>query len=252
MARRLVGSGCDLGIELPTPNGRTCDFQVDVDGRRFFLHVKCLQSDDVPRRPLPGVLRSIEQVKRPFLVEVDWHDELSDRELADFAAAARDFVAHARIGEELLHRDSTGHPAGSVRITTPLETERAVVAVANCKPSVVARVGRLLERAYVQFMPGGENVILVMTQDPSHERLVDLALLGTHVERWDKIPRTGKRVAHGRAEDGFWTRGRFDHSRVVGWMQFDSEEVLPRLWFRHQDVPGEPIRSTIINALGAE
>ncbi len=251
VARRLLGAGCDLEIELPTPNGRTCDFEVTVEDKKFFLHVKCLHSEAVDRPALPSFLRSIEQVKRPFLVEVDWRPGLKDPELARFAAAAREFVTEARLGEELLHRDLEGHPAGSVRITTPLATNRAVVAVAQCTPTLVSRVGRLLERAYVQFMPKGENVILVLTEDTAHERLVDLALLGTYVERWDKIPRSGRRVAHGRAEDGFWSGGRFDLSRVVGWMQLDSEVIPTRLWFRHEDLPVEPMRSTIISALDA-
>jgi hypothetical protein len=223
-----------------------------VEDRTFFLHVKCLQAENTTHPPLPSFLRSIEQVERPFLVEVDWREGLDDRELAAFAAEAREFVQEARIGEELLHRDQEGHPAGTVRITTPLNSTRAVVTVANCTPEMVARVGRLLERAYVQFMPGGENVTLVMTEDPAHERLVDLALLGTHVERWDKIPRSGKRVAHGRADDGFWANDRFDLSRVVGWMQFDSDVVPPRLWFRHEERPGEPLRGTIMTALDAD
>ncbi|MCH2145600.1 MAG: hypothetical protein MK082_10735 [Phycisphaerales bacterium] len=252
VARRLIDAGCALEIELPTPNGRTCDFEVTVDGRSFFLHVKCLQAENTSHPPLPSFLRSIEQVERPFLVEVDWRGDLEDRELASFASAARAFVQEARIGEELLHRDAEGHPAGTVRISTPLNTERAVVAVSRCTPEMISRVGRLLERAYVQFMPGGENVILVMTEDPAHERVVDLALLGTHVERWDRIPRSGKRVAHGRAEDGFWSGERFDLSRVVGWMQFDSEAMPPRLWFRHEERPDEPLRGTIIEALGAD
>lgn len=251
VARRLLVAGCDLEPELPTPNGRTCDFEVTVEGERFFLHVKCLQMEPASRPPLPGFLRSIEQVMRPFLVEVDWREDLSTSELAAFAAAAREFVAEARIGEELLHRDSRGHPAGSARINAVLASERAVVAVAQCTPSMISRVGRLLERAYVQFMPGGENVILILTEDAAHDRLVDLALLGTHVERWDKIPRFGRPIAHGRAEDGFWSGERFDLSRMVGWMQLGSGVARPRLWFRHSDIPGEQLRTTIAGALGA-
>ena len=252
VARRLIGSGCDLEIELPTPNGRTCDFEVSVDGRRFYLHVKCLQVEPARRPPLPSFLRSIEQVRRPFLVEVDWRPDLSDPELARLAAMAREFVAEARIGEELLFRDDTGHPAGTVRIASPLQTERAVVIVAKSTPALVSRVGRLLERAYVQFMPRGENVILVLTESRAQERLVDLALLGTHVERWDRIPRSGRRVAHGRAEDGFWSGSRFDLSRVVGWMPLEAEAASARLWYRDESTPEEPLRGTIAGVLGAD
>lgn len=252
VARRLLIAGCDLEPELPTPNGRTCDFEVTVNGERFFLHVKCLQMPHAPRPSLPGFLRSIEQVERPFLVEVNWRENLEPAELASFAKVAREFVAEGRIGEELLHRDALGHPAGTARITGVLARNRAVVAVAQCTPSMVSRVGRLMERAYVQFMPGGENVILILTEDAAHDRLVDLALLGTHVERWDKIPRSGRMIAHGRAEDGFWSGEGFDLSRVVGWMQLESGDARPRLWFRHPDSPSEQLRATVAGALGAD
>ena len=32
----------------------------------------------------------------------------------------------------------------------------------------------------------------------------------------------GQRVAHGRAEDGFWSRGQFAESELVSWFPVDS------------------------------
>ena len=252
VARQLLHAGCDLELELETPNGRTCDFEVSVNGERFFLHVKCPRLPQRKRATLPSFLRSIEQVSRPFLVEVDWRNDLTQPELAAFAAEAREFVAEASMGEELLHRDSNGVAAGNVRIGALVEGERAVVSVISFHQAAIARVGRLLERAYEQFMPGGENVILILTDDPAHDRLTDLALLGTFVERWDKLPRGDRHVAHGRADDGFWSGDRFDRSRVVSWMQLENETTLARLWFRDPKQPSLSLRNTIANVLGAD
>lgn len=252
IARRLLHAGCDLEIELETPNGRTCDFEVSLNGTQFFLHVKSPKLPPRTRSTLPSFLRSIEQVPRPFLVEVDWRNDLNETQLAAFAAEARSFVKEARMGEELLHRDRSGRVAGNVRIGAPVDGNRAVVAVVAFDQPAISRVGRLLERAYDQFMPGGENVILIMTDDPAHDRLTDLALLGTYVERWDKLPRGDRHVAHGRAQDGFWAGQRFNRSRVVSWMPIDSEHKPARVWFRQPDTPDHELRAMIAGVLGAE
>ena len=93
---------------------------------------------------------------------------------------------------------------------------------------------------------------LVLTEEAAHDRLVDLALLGTHVERWDKLPRGDRAVALGRAEDGFWSGGRFDRSRAVGWMQLEAERPATRLWYRSPEDPKTELRRTIETALGIE
>ncbi|MEE2680907.1 MAG: hypothetical protein VX641_00885 [Planctomycetota bacterium] len=252
VARRLLKTGCDIAHELPTPNGRTCDFGVQMGDQRFFLHVKCPQILQVPHPPLPSFLRVIEQVPRPYLVEVGWREDLNAQQLTDLAMAIRTFISVATIGEEYLHRDRGGRVAGTARMVATVEGEKAVVSVLSYRTKAIERVGRVLERAYDQFMPGGENVILVLTEDSMHDRLVDLALLGTHVERWDRIPRGNRTVAHGRAEDGFWSGQRYDRSRVVSWMQLETEAPATRLWYRSTDAPAPEVRSVIECALGVE
>ena len=252
VARRLLHSGCDIQHEVPTPNGRTCDFEVSINDDRFFLHVKCPKLKLPNRRTLPSFLRVVEQVKRPYLVEVDWRPDLNEHQLSELAGAATRFAKEASLGEELLHRDEAGRIAGNVRIAAAVEEDRAVVSVASYRVAAIERIGRILERAYDQFMPGGENVILVLTEEAAHDRLVDLALLGTHVERWDKMPRGDRAVALGRAEDGFWSGGHFDRSRVVGWMQLESERPDSRLWYRSPADPDNKLRDTIETALGVE
>ena len=60
---------------------------------------------------------------------------------------------------------------------------------------------------------------------------IEPALLGTPVERWDRFPPRGERVAIGRADDGFWARGRAAGSRVVAWLPIDGSAPA-RVWER--------------------
>ena len=252
VARRLLRTGCDIAHELPTPNGRTCDFAVQMNDQQFFLHVKCPQILHVPHPPLPSFLRVIEQVPRPYLVEVGWREDLDEQQLTDLAMAICGFCAEATIGEEYLHRDRGGRVAGTARMIATVDGDKAVVSVLSYRTKAIERVGRVLERAYDQFMPGGENVILVLTEDSMHDRLVDFALLGTHVERWDKIPRGNRTVAHGRADDGFWSGQRYERSRVVSWMQLETEAPATRLWYRARQSPTPEVREVIECALGMD
>ena len=95
------------------------------------------------------------------------------------------------------------------------------------------RIHKLLNRAYQQFMPKAMNVILMCSRDPADVGDFQTALLGSHVERWDAVPPRGRRIAHGRAEDGFWYGGRFAESVVAGWFDFDpsapGEAELPHV-----------------------
>jgi hypothetical protein len=60
---------------------------------------------------------------------------------------------------------------------------------------------------------------------------VETALLGSVIERWDRFPPRGHRVAHGRADDGFWSRGRCEMSSVVAWLPVDGSSPA-RVWER--------------------
>lgn len=252
VARRLITEGCDVEVEVPTPNGRTCDFAVKIDGERFFLHVKCPRLVRTTKKSLPGFLRPIERCPRPFLVEVNWNDALSTSEQTRFAEAVRAFVDTASIGEELLFRDDAGEAAGWARIAGALGQSSTVVSLSRADPNELRRFRRALERAYVQFMPGGENVILVLTEEPQHERLLDVALRGSHVERWDRLPGPGRTVAHGRAEDGFWSGRHYEDSHIVGWMALEEKPAHGRLWFRDPQAPKTTLHTRLQALLAIE
>ena len=83
-------------------------------------------------------------------------------------------------------------------------------------------------------MPKALNLILICSSFEEDVDDFESALLGQHIERWDTWPPRGRRIAHGRAEDGFWDRESRINSVVAGWIHFrpSDENVHARLCFR--------------------
>ena len=83
-------------------------------------------------------------------------------------------------------------------------------------------------------MPKAANLILVCTPDLKGADEVETAILGSHVERWDTHPKRGKRVAHGRCEDGFWQSKQMNESQLVGWFWLAPmhAEYQGKMWIR--------------------
>ena len=66
VARHLVERGCTLRVEVPTPSGRTCDFEVTVGEHCFYLHVKRLSTAaPVPPQAQRLVASSVPGAHRP-------------------------------------------------------------------------------------------------------------------------------------------------------------------------------------------
>src|SRR5262245_60897826 len=74
VARHLLALDCELRFEIPTPKGRTADFEVHRDGLTLFLHVKRIDTDRPATRTLrvPARFRSLEHIKRPYIVQMRW------------------------------------------------------------------------------------------------------------------------------------------------------------------------------------
>jgi hypothetical protein len=244
VARHLLQRGCTVRFEVPTPAGRRADFEVAHKGVTFFLHVKRLNTQASPRARLTvsSRLRMLERIERPYIVSIRWREGVTDRQLQQFVTKAEQFIQHARIGDELAMRDDAdGRAIGGVRIIAPSPPGSSHVTLVIDLPSAtdgfidnVPRMNKLLRKAYLQFMPRVPNVILMGT---SHERDVtdfENALLGSHIERWDERPPKGRRIAHGRAEDGFWFGDRFSDSKAAAWFKFSLKEdtIESKLWLR--------------------
>lgn len=252
----LLEAGCTIGFEVPTPNGRTCDFEARRDGARVFLHVKRFDPDRPPRAlSVSPRLRYLERIERPFVVRVRWRPRIDDEEMQRLVVEAEAFLRTAHVGDELVVRDEDGREIGGVLVAAPWAGPRVSLAIGLPGGFIdeSGRLRRLLRRAAGQFMPRAENVVLVGTT--RREDLDDLrsALFGSPEERWDAFPRRGERIAFGRAEDGFWSGRRQHESRAVGWFGVDASAPVPavRMFLRAGAPAGAGLRLAM-GALGAE
>lgn len=241
VARRLLARGCHLKFEVATPQGRHCDFEVDRSGDKFFLHVKRIDTDRPARNPrqllaISSRLRALERIARPYIVQVRWRDELKGDQMRRLVEQAGEFILRARVGDEMSARDDAGRELGGVRVIAPWDGSHVNVTIGLPEKFVdqAPRFRRLMHRAYHQFMPRAVNVIAICSAHADDAADFETALLGSHIERWDAFPPRGKRVAHGRAADGFWHGQRFPESRFAAWLGFSPADHEPRsrLWVR--------------------
>lgn len=246
IARHLIQHECILQIEVPTPAGKTCDFAVQTNNQLFFLHVKWFNTERPMRRAMmvSSRLRYLERLPRPYVVSVHFPEELSEQQMQQFVAEASDFIMHARMGDELVVRDKgTEAELGRCQIVAPGEGGHVslTLGVPSAMLDELPRVQKLLRKAYQQFMPKAANVIVLGSSSVDDVADVDVALLGSHIERWDAVPPRGKRIAHGRGNDGFWYNSQYAESIIAGWFHMaPSNGLLPtRLWIR----PGAEIAS---------
>lgn len=259
IARRLLLQGCDLRFEVPTPNGKTCDFEVASGDVRFFLHVKRLETDAPVRNParlmsVSSQLRALERIVRPYIVQIRWHEGVSAEQMHLLVSQAAEFLLHAHIGDEMKARDHDGREIGGVRVIAPWAGSHVNVSIAlpSGFTDQAPRFRRLLHRAYQQFMPRAANVIAIASGHASDQADFETALLGSHIERWDAFPPRGKRVAHGRASDGFWRGNRFADSRYAAWFAVFPGEDEPgmRLWRRQAELQDSAVGVAIGGLFG--
>ncbi|MHC4989670.1 MAG: hypothetical protein ACYTGC_01715 [Planctomycetota bacterium] len=262
VARHLQQLGCQLRFEVETPSGKSCDFEVHRGDQVFYLHVKRLQGE--PMRPqqltISPRLRYLERVKRPYIVRVRWRDDLDDELMQRFVSRAAQFIKHARVGDEMVIRDEADHDGGegaelgAVRVVAPWSGTNVSLAIGLPTGFIdqTPRMRKLMERAYLQFMPRALNMILVCSMNPDDSEDFQNALLGSHIERWDITPPRGRRIAHGRDEDGFWQGGRYAESVAAGWFAFDmgDDAIRPRLWQRKGFVVEPPMQSLLAELFG--
>lgn len=244
-ARHLLERGWRTRVEVPTPSGRSCDFEATLggagepgasDGPTIAFHVKRLRGGPAATSlSVPPSIVALERIRRPFVVSARWPEGAPRNQLARFARAAEQFIREAHLGDEFVLRDASGDEIGGCRILARAAGDhvRLVIGLPAGFGDDLRRAQRLLRKAAGQFMPGRTNVI-VMAGRPDDRRLVETALLGSEVERWDRLPPRGERIAHGRAADGFWHAGRVEQSKITAWIAPDEHGriVAARLWFR--------------------
>jgi len=218
VATRLLEAGCEVEHEVETPNGRHVDFRATRAGASLCVHVKRAPHPTLrdAQVSVPAAWRALETVDRGVVVAFSLARNLRGKALHAALDESFRFVEQASVGDELLVRDAEGRTAVRLRVIAPSTGARAEL-VADLSSSFddhVPRFQATLRKAFVQFMPRAENLIAVCGSSGGVEAFAT-ALLGSHIERWDRRPRVGELVAYGRAGDGFWSGEMRNQSRLA-------------------------------------
>ena len=243
--------GCSVAVEVPTPSGKTSDLLIERDGIKLYVHVKRLGIKQLAHKRLmiPSRLRVLENIQRPWIVKIRWQVGLTDQQMQEYVTGAASFIESARLGDEHVVRNSSGLEFGGVKIVAPNDKERVslVIGLSEGFQDETPRVMKLLSRAHKQFMPKEANVILICTPNINGISEVETALFGTHIERWDAHPKKGKRVAHGRSDDGFWEINQMKESQFVGWFCLNPKDASYRgeLWIRNESQYNRQVKDLV-------
>lgn len=220
LGQRLARIGFAVSSEVRTRGGRACDLVAVRDDLRLHFHLKGVRTAQGPAMPpLPRALRALTLVRRRLVVEIECPLRAARVRWTPIVAELSAFVRRASVSDEHIVRDAQGRTAVRCRIRAAHrgESVHLVVGVDPEPERTRRRIARALKKAHDQFLNGGENII-VLHGSAKTQCAVDEALLGTPIERWDRLPRRLERVALGRAEDGFWHGGAASESRLVAWV----------------------------------
>ncbi len=257
VADRLHRKGCVLQTEVETPAGRTCDFRVQFEGLEWYLHVKRLAESaraDHRHLSISPRLRVLEQIARPFMVRIRWAEGIGDDLMQELVERASMFLEMAKIGDELTVRDESGLELGAVRVVGQWEGDSISLAIGLPSGFIdeTPRIRRLLDRAYRQFMPRADNIVLVVGSRQAEMIDFESALLGAAEERWDAHPAGGGQAAVGRASDGFWSGGSRPESTICAWSHAaaKSNELQIDLRFRDDPHPDPMLAKQITELFG--
>lgn len=220
VASRLLEAGCNVEHEAETPTGRHVDFVARKAGATLCVHVKRAPHPTLrdAQVSIPASWRALETVDRGIVVALSLSRNLRGRALQAALGDAFAFVEQASVGDETTYRDGEGRTAARLRVIAP-STARRVELVADLSASFddhVPRFQATLRKAFSQFMPRHENLIVVCGSSGGIDAFAT-ALLGSQIERWDKRPRAGELVAYGRGGDGFWAGAMRNQSRLAAY-----------------------------------
>jgi hypothetical protein len=231
VAARLLEEGCEIEHEVQTPTGKHVDFRARKDGAVLCVHVKRAPHSTLHDAPIfiPAAWRALESIERAMVIALSVTKNLRGRALQTALTEANEFALQASVGDEITFRDAESRTAARLRVIAP-STGRAIELVADLSSSFddhVPRFQSTLRKAFAQFMPRSENLIVVCGSTGGIEAFAT-ALLGSQIERWDKRPRMGELVAYGRGGDGFWAGSMRNQSRLASYwaLALDSGPLL--------------------------
>lgn len=244
VAERLLDAGCCIEREVATPTGKRVDFRARKGGATLCIHVKRAPQPTLRDAliSIPSAWRAIARIKRPIMFALAIDRPLRGRALRDAVEEACAFAEQASIGDDLVLHAPDGRSAARLRALGPSHerTARLVADLSQSFDDHVPRFQATLRKAFAQFMPRSENLIVVCGTPGGYEPFVT-ALLGSSIERWDRRPRLGEAIAYGRGVDGFWAGSLRNQSRsAVYWTLAPHSE--PLLFLRETRPRTEPSR----------
>ena len=234
VAARLLEAGCVVEHEVATPSNRHVDFRARKDGAVLCVHVKRAPQPTLrdAQVTIPAAWRAVETVDRGLVIALSLARSLRGRTLHAALDEAVAFAAQASVGDELALRDGESRVAARLRVIAP-STQRRVELVADLSASFddhVPRFQATLRKAFAQFLPRSENLIVVCGSAGGIDAFAT-ALLGSQIERWDKRPRVGELIAYGRGGDGFWAGSMRNQSRLAAYWTL-AKDHGPLLFLR--------------------
>jgi hypothetical protein len=241
IARYLLRQGCELKVEVPTPSGRSADFNVTKSGESFFAHVKHLITNKVTSKYRDWCYKQFEQLQelkmipKPLAVQVCLKAALTKRQAAEFVEAAKPFLEKAtKEGEGFNVRDKNGNELGKCAVLFyPINSDHVELCPDSPDEPVVRDSKRFIDGlkvAYKQFMPGATNVIL-FTGDWTRRSEFEVALSGEFTRIRDD--ETKQFIRTRTRHNGFWSGGKHSNSNLAVWFEIDeNNEVGSKLYIR--------------------
>lgn len=220
VAARLLAAGCSVEHEVATPSGRHVDFRARRSGATLCIHVKRAPQPTLrdAQVSVPAAWRALETIERGLVIALSLARNLRGKPLHAALDEAFAFAEQASVGDELALRDAESRVAARLRVIAP-STQPRIELVADLSASFddhVPRFQSTLRKAFAQFLPRNENLIVVCGSAGGIDAFAT-ALLGSQIERWDKRPRVGELIAYGRGGDGFWAGSMRNQSRLAAY-----------------------------------
>ncbi|MBU3728859.1 MAG: hypothetical protein FGM37_06365 [Phycisphaerales bacterium] len=179
---------------------------------------------------MPSALMALARHARRVVIAIEWAPGQPRADLRHAAMDAERLLDRGSVGDEARLHARDGSVIGHARIVAPTDSRETVVIAGIPDRGALDSAERLLRKAYVQFMPKAHNVIVVAGAASDSRACAD-ALAGAPIERWDRFPHRGERMAHGRAPDGFWSGHAHPGSALAAWLPLDDTPLFT-CWMR--------------------
>jgi hypothetical protein len=239
IARYLLREGCEVKVEVTTPSGKGADFKASKSDEFFFAHIKRMTVNDVTNAYHAWCykqfkeLQELEKIPLPMAVVVNLKSGLTKIQAAEFVKAAKPLIEQTtKNGEQFKVRNKSNNELGECEVYYPVNSDHVVLCPDSPDEPVPRDSDRFMSRlkkAYKQFMPGANNVILFSGEGTSRSDF-EAALFGEFTLVRDR--ETNQFVKTTNRQNGFWSGKSNSDSNLAVWFEVRDDEVDFKLWIR--------------------